>query len=442
MTEFDRRWSVTLVLIAGLLGSGCALLEVKQQREEIQALAHVRGSVATEIPSDSPLVVVLLGVNTAEPGGPTQAQRRIADHFVLERPGSFVFGVAPGRYALAAFEDRNKDLKYTPGEPALALQSSFTVEAGQNIETLKLVIPPDQFLDREFDILAIEGRSPLDQAHFSLGRFSVTGEVTNLDEIRFGSQSGRMGMWRFADFLFEMRPGVYFLEAFDPDKVPILFVHGISGYPQEFRTLIERLDRSHFQPWFYFYPSGMHLEGLASQLSQSIAELQVRHGFQEMGVVAHSMGGLVSRAFIQNHHERTRRQDIKTFIAISSPWGGSMGASGVETAPQDVIVYSWLDMDPESDFLKGLFHQSPDYRRPHPLPAHTAFHMIFSYGLSDPQACGDGVVSVQSEARIEAQQAARSILALESSHQAILRSDETVRRVNSILAKAFGDSGS
>ena len=43
----------------------------------------------------------------------------------------------------------------------------------------------------------------------------------------------------------------------------MLFVHGAEGYPQQFAKLIEGLDRTRFQPWFFFYPSGARLEAVA-----------------------------------------------------------------------------------------------------------------------------------------------------------------------------------
>jgi pimeloyl-ACP methyl ester carboxylesterase len=248
-----------------------------------------------------------------------------------------------------------------------------------------------------------------------------------------------MGMWRFVDFLFELGAGVYFLEEYDPKRIPVLFVHGISGYPQEFTKLIESVDRERFQPWFYFYPSGFHLDGIAGHLSGVIGELQGRLGFDELAVVAHSMGGLVSRSFIQKHFEETGRRDTKLFVAISSPWGGSEGAANVENAPQNVVVFSWLDMNPLSDFLRGLFHQPPDYQEVRPLPEHTAFHMIFGYRRRARSwgPSGDSVLTVASMTRREAIDDARSVLPLNYSHTGILKSDAAVERVNMLLAEAF-----
>jgi hypothetical protein len=50
---------------------------------------------------------------------------------------------------------------------------------------------------------------------------------------------------------------------------------------------------------------------------------------------------------------------------------------------------------------------------------------------------GDGTVSVASQARLEAQEQARTVRALDYGHTQILRSPEVVERVNGLLAQRF-----
>ena len=324
-----------LILLGSLLFTpGCALLGVEKQRERAESLGRIRGSVRVEPASDSPIVVVLGRTSDdANDIDPATGKRAgyIIDHYPLERAGSFAFLVSAGSFRLIAFADENANLTYDAGEPVLDDQPVFELARGERLDGVELVIPQGKTLDKRYDIAALQARAPVDQQNFSLGRFTVKGDVVKLDDPKFGAESGSMGMWRFADFLFEVGPGVYFLEEYDPKKIPVLFVHGISGYPQEFSTLIAKLDRKRFQPWFYFYPSGFHLDGIALHLTSVITELQARHDFDELAVVAHSMGGLVSRAFILEHFEATGRHDVRLFVAISSPWGGSESASKIAT---------------------------------------------------------------------------------------------------------------
>ncbi len=242
------------------------------------------------------------------------------------------------------------------------------------------------------------------------------------------------GTYRLAAFIDENRDGNY-----DPKRIPVLFVHGMNGYPQQFSTLIAALDRTRFQPWFYFYPSGVHLDGVAEHLTDTISKLRLEHGFEALAVVAHSMGGLVSRSFIQRYEAQGPRHQIELFVSISTPWGGSESATGIENAPERLMVFSWLDMRPGSDFLEQLFYEPGAPLRARPLPPQTHFHMIIGFrrpGRSSGPS-SDGVVSVRSQARPEAVDAARSILPLDFDHIEILRSEAVAKRLGTLLSRRF-----
>lgn len=103
------------------------------------------------------------------------------------------------------------------------------------------------------------------------------------------------------------------------------------------------------------------------------------------------------------------------------------------------MVYSWADLDPQSGFLKALFYQAPDYVRARRLPSQVEFHMILGYRRNELSLgpSGDGVLSLKSEARLEALAEAKSVLPLDCDHAGILHSTETVRRVNAVLREAF-----
>jgi len=76
------------------------------------------------------------------------------------------------------------------------------------------------------DLPIFLSRDPAEQDRVSLFARSVAGEVTRLDDPRFAPEIGVEGMWQYYDFLLEGRPGIYFLEPYDPTKIPVLFVHG------------------------------------------------------------------------------------------------------------------------------------------------------------------------------------------------------------------------
>jgi pimeloyl-ACP methyl ester carboxylesterase len=96
-------------------------------------------------------------------------------------------------------------------------------------------------------------------------------------------------------------------------------VHGIGGSPANFRTLIERLDRRRFQPWVYYYPSGASLAAVAGHLTQTMRKLELQYGFGSFLVVAHSMGGLVSRGFLQRCRAGGGKVAMPLFVSIATP---------------------------------------------------------------------------------------------------------------------------
>ncbi|MCL4683963.1 hypothetical protein KJ059_04325 [Myxococcota bacterium] len=425
-----------------LLLPGCAWLGVRAQREALQRFARVRGEVRVDVPSEQPIIVVLLRRSEPENALDPETREptyRIIDHFPLAGAGRFGFAVTPGSFRLAAFVDENRNRSYDPGEPALSPQPPFRLGPGETLDDVELVIPHDAALAEHYDILALEARAPRDPRNFSLGRFSVAGDVVDLADPRLGPASGRLGLWRFVDFLFEVGPGVYFLDEYDADRIPVLFVHGMGGYPQEFANLIAALDRDRFQPWVYFYPSGVRLESIVQHLTDTIAELHLRHGFASMAVVAHSMGGLVSRAFIHQLGTRAANLDVPLFVSLSTPWAGSESAANVERAPESIVVFSWLDMRPGSEFLEQLFYHPGEPARRHALSSPTQFHLLFGF-RRDERSFGpssDGVISVQSQARREAVQEARTVLPLDVDHAGILRSEEAAEALRSLLLQRF-----
>jgi len=433
---------VVAALVSALLLNGCIFTEVKEQQKKLDAHCTLQGQVRTERPSQKPLVVVLVRL----PGGrgDARANWKLADHYVLEGPGRWYFHMVPGTYALAAFEDRNANLVYEPDEPALDVvpEQAVTCAAASSFENLDLVIPAigRAVVDGPVDIARLQVRSIQDQLNISLGAATAVGEVVSLDDPRFDAKYASQGLWRPFDFLFEARTGVYFLEPYSSQKTPVLFVHGINGTPASFATLIGNLDRSRFQPWLYYYPSGAHLGVIADHLDQTVKRLQLQHGFKRLLLVGYSMGGLVARGFLLRNQTETSRADIPLFVSISSPWGGvPSAAAGVKHAPS--VVRVWYDMSPGSAYLRELFYNynDPDHTTQHrPLPAGTTHHLLFgfqrngrSFGESD-----DSTVSVASQLYGPAQQDAAHLYGFNATHDSILEAPEVLQLVNRLLAEA------
>jgi pimeloyl-ACP methyl ester carboxylesterase len=432
--------SIAFAAAIAAVAGGCMFRDVKEQQARMAAYCPIEGEVAAERRSQAPLVVLLL----RQEGG--EAARReswaLSDHFVLEGAGRWQFRASAGNYRLAAFQDLNGDLKYQPGEPFLRADPGPLLDCrtGEPHRGIALRIPAagTPSVVETMDVARLQARGVEEQLQRSLGELTAVGELAALSDARFAESVAEDGLWRPFDFLIKAGAGVYFLEPYDPAKLPVLFVHGINGTPANFRTLIARLDREHFQPWVYYYPSGAALDAVADHLTQTMRKLQVAHGFTRFAVVAHSMGGLVTRGFLLRYAESGGRAAVPLYVTISTPWGGHKAAElGVKTAP--AVVRVWVDMAPGSEYQRSLFYKDPGTQRtPRTLPRSIPHHLLFTYnqGSVSLGEANDGTVTVASQLRREAQRDATRLYGFNETHMGVLESEEVSGLLNDLLRGA------
>jgi len=244
---------------------------------------------------------------------------------------------APGEYCVFAFEDRNRDFIHQKEEPASFCQPDrkLTLSAGQQVEGLRISLAEDSRteLDSAVDLSSPAAAITLDNVTVSFG------ETTNIDDPRFTQANASMGLWEPWRFLQQVGTGIYATDSFDPKKTPVLFVHGLSGHPGQWKYMVDHLDRDHFQPWLFFYPSGVRLSLISDGLYRIVETMRARYGFTEMLVVAHSMGGLVAREYVNILVRQGSAVEVPLLVTISTPWGGHEATEmGVKYAPAVVPV--------------------------------------------------------------------------------------------------------
>lgn len=100
--------------------------------------------------------------------------------------------------------------------------------------------------------------------------------------------------------------GLYMVAPYDPDRIPVLMVHGLWSSPMTWMEMFNDLQsdpelRERYQFWFYMYPTGEPLTFAAANLRDRLKEVRERcdpHGrnakLDQMVMVGHSMGGLMS----------------------------------------------------------------------------------------------------------------------------------------------------
>lgn len=412
--------------------SGCDVFAVKAQHEKISAYCQLYGSVHPEQDRGDKLVVVLLKFS----GGDFQnrANWSLFDHFVMDRPGKWYFSTSPGSYLVTVFEDLNNDGIFHPNEPAIPADPKNLLQcaSGEVKSGIDLLLRSyDRFNAKgPVDIAKTQVRSTKQQLDISLGQVTKLGEIITLNDPRFSEENAKQGMWRPLDFLIEGNAGLYFLEPYSAEKIPVLFVHGISGTPRDFAHLIAHIDREHLQPWLLYYPSGAHLDNIAKRLDQMVQQLQAKYRFKKLPLIAHSMGGLVARNFILKNVETSRHNLIPLFISIATPWNGQEAAKlGVQYLPHP--VYAWENIVPGSRYLTELFYM-PEKRLAarRTLPQEIAHHLIFTFSGNE---AGDGTVSLASELRLEAQEEATRLYGYQRTHMDVLTAPETLQTVNRLL---------
>jgi len=126
-----------------------------------------------------------------------------------------------------------------------------------------------------------------------------------------------------------------------------VLVHGLGDTPHLFRHLIQRLDQAQipFQaPHLPHRLGATPLRVLADQLAQHI---QARWGDQEVDLLGFSMGGVISRIWLQDLGGAAR---CRRFISVGSPQQGTFTAQWI---PRRLFA-GLADMKRGSDLLNHL----------------------------------------------------------------------------------------
>lgn len=409
---------VVIIATAALFSStGCALKKLETELSQFQDMTRISGRVSDGELGRGAIVLVFHD---------EISQRSLVNYRIVPEKGAFVFYVKPGAYFIVAFTDSNTNFKYDHGEPLACYGAPSRIDAtpGTHYSDLTVSTSLSSGIAADFTIdVSHADSSP------SLSRFRENvGAIVDFDDDRLAARHGKTGLWQPSRFLNEVGGGIFFLEPYDPAKIPVLFIHGSNGSPQNFRFLVEHLDRESFQPWLLFYPSALRLELLGDRLDEFVDDLHTQHKFSQMAVVAHSMGGLVARSFINASvldHDRTY---VKLFVSISTPWGGHAAARlGAERVSSDWL--SWIDLVPGSQFLESLFVMDIASLVDHHLMFSYQGHSIFTEGNDD------GAVSIASQLEPRAQAAAKRIYGFDRNHVQILSDKSVSDIVNRILAQ-------
>lgn len=406
---------LSLALMVVSLASCASFINLKRDLTAYNAtVTRASGTLSTSACPECLIIVVVLD----------EAGKSLS-YKVFEHPGHFEILLSTAANSVFAFHDTNHDLSFNPGEPYAWQALPEDIHKGNAANAIKLDIQP------------ATGKAPTTPyPHGSLfdlrnklvsGIDIQLGSITDLNQPRFNQDRAELGMWQPMQFMKSGISGIYFLEPYTPNKTPILFVHGINGTPRDFANLVQHIDRKKYQPWLFYYPSGLEIPTISNGLLGMLNKLWLEHEFKQLHIVAHSMGGLVARSLLNTCQEEDECDYVRTFTSISSPFGGAQAAkSGVEYAP--VVMPVWRSMSPESAFLNNLFSM--------PLPAGVEHHILFGFRNASTlsSTSGDGTIPLESQLRHAAQQQATSLRGFDEDHLSILGSNLAGAYLNTIFS--------
>jgi hypothetical protein len=246
---------------------------------------------------------------------------------------------------------------------------------------------------------------------------------------------------------YENRAGLYLLEPYDPDRIPVILIHGLLSIPQMWVPTISAIEsdpelHGRYQFWVFAYPTGDPIALSALKLRESLARVyQLYPKTKDMVLISHSMGGLLSqmqavttrrvlwddvfkadadrlyaklppdnvvkRALIFDANPRVHRI---VFICVphrgsdlATNWIGSFGTSLISlpgkllSGTVDVVnapLQRDLGMKRMPTGINGLSPRSPLLRGLDTLPIHAPYYTIVGdRGRGDTPNSSDGVVA-------------------------------------------------
>jgi pimeloyl-ACP methyl ester carboxylesterase len=98
------------------------------------------------------------------------------------------------------------------------------------------------------------------------------------------------------------KTGLYFLQPYDPDRIPVVFVHGLFSTPFTWVQTINGLEvdpriRQRYQFWVFAYPTGNPILYSAYRLREELAKVDKLYpNHRPYVLVGHSMGGILVHA--------------------------------------------------------------------------------------------------------------------------------------------------
>jgi pimeloyl-ACP methyl ester carboxylesterase len=156
------------------------------------------------------------------------------------------------------------------------------------------------------DSVLIDGKQVPLEADYSTPLGLMLAKIEN----KGGGLIGMLESDEYADFA-----GIYMLEPISLKKTPVLMVHGLMSEPETWVEMFNDLRgqkeiRENYQFWFFKYPTGLPVIYSSSILRKQLHEIYSEYDpqgqnpyFNNLLLIGHSMGGLLSRTIMQDSND-------------------------------------------------------------------------------------------------------------------------------------------
>lgn len=194
---------------------------------------------------------------------------------------------------------------------------------------------------------------------------------------------------------------------FSADKEAVILVHGLGGNPADLQSLATRLARiPKYQLYILAYDdlfrrTSLNGEDFAEELEQLVESAPQSAPARGITILAHSMGGIVSRIAMNRIVARgtDRRFEHLRLVAIDTPWHGYAGPSdhGAGGVLMDISRPFMPDGLEDMRARSDMFKQSagPTERLSHAmLPSHFEVRLLFGRERGVVLRVGEGSLSL------------------------------------------------
>ena len=343
----------------------------------------------------------------------------ISEHIVVNDRGLFMLYLPEGRYHLYALTDYNHNGVFEQYEVSGVYGSAsspeeIVVREGELVTGVTIKTSID-----ESRIRMLPGKPDVQDQASLFSQRTYNGQVLKIYSDYFLLPNAQTGYWNPTAFMKAFGANIYLTQAYDPRKIPVLFVHGTEGSPHNWIYFYMRLDRSRYQMWHYYYPSGIRLPLAAALLNEALGELHRKYSFRQMALVAHSVGGLTTRSFLCRFASERQNAFVKLYVTFATPWSGFSMADASQVITHKSIPV-WLDLGTQSAFIV----QTLDAK----LPPHIRHYLFYGKNdrLASDAALDERVVSC-----------AVKTLGWDCSHDSILKNRDVFAEFQNILNREF-----